>query len=107
VSILDLARRLIRLSGLVPGRDIGIEVVGPRPGEKLVEDLLDPEDETMPSGHPGIVLSRPPVPNRPALRRALRELDTLVSEGETEELAERVKWLAAEAPSAVAAGRAG
>jgi FlaA1/EpsC-like NDP-sugar epimerase len=107
VSILDLARRLIRLSGLVPGRDIGIEVVGPRPGEKLVEDLLDPEDETTPSGHPGIVLSRPPVPDRPALRRALRELDTLVSEGETEELAERVKWLAADAPSSVAAGRAG
>ena len=42
VSILDLAKDMIRLSGLKPGRDIAIEIVGPRPGEKLHEDLFNP-----------------------------------------------------------------
>ena len=42
VSILDLAKDMIRLSGLKPGRDIAIEIVGPRPGEKLHEELFNP-----------------------------------------------------------------
>jgi FlaA1/EpsC-like NDP-sugar epimerase len=42
VGILDLAKDMIRLSGLQPGRDIAIEIVGPRPGEKLHEDLFNP-----------------------------------------------------------------
>jgi FlaA1/EpsC-like NDP-sugar epimerase len=42
VRILDLAKDMIRLSGLRPGRDIAIEIVGPRPGEKLHEDLFNP-----------------------------------------------------------------
>jgi len=42
VSILELAKDMIRLSGLRPGRDIAIEIVGPRPGEKLSEDLFNP-----------------------------------------------------------------
>jgi FlaA1/EpsC-like NDP-sugar epimerase len=96
VSIPDLARRLIRLSGLVPGRDIPIEIVGARPGEKLIEDLVDPEDESVPSGHPGIVAARPAVPDRPTLRRAMAELELLMSEGRTEELADRLKALAAD-----------
>ena len=41
VGILDLAKDMIRLSGLRPGRDIAIEIVGPRPGEKLHEDLFN------------------------------------------------------------------
>ena len=41
VRIMDLASRLIRLSGLVPGRDIQIDITGMRPGEKLEEVLSD------------------------------------------------------------------
>lgn len=102
VSIHDLARRLIRLSGLVPGRDVQIEVVGARPGEKLIEDVVDPEEAPMPSGHPGIVVARPPVPDMPTLRRALRELEALVHEGRREELAELVKELSTRRPEAMA-----
>ncbi|MGH2589839.1 MAG: polysaccharide biosynthesis protein, partial [Actinomycetota bacterium] len=94
VNILDLARRLIRLSGRVPGRDVLIEIVGPRPGEKLVEDLVNADEDVQPTTHPGIVLSRPPVPDRPTLRRSLREVEMLVHEGRAHELAERMKSLA-------------
>jgi FlaA1/EpsC-like NDP-sugar epimerase len=94
VNILDLARRLIRLSGRVPGRDVLIEIIGSRPGEKLVEELVDEDDDVQPTMHPGIVLSRPPVPDRPTLRRSIRELETLVHEGRAEELVERMKSLA-------------
>jgi FlaA1/EpsC-like NDP-sugar epimerase len=94
INILDLARRLIRLSGRVPGRDVLIEIVGSRPGEKLVEDLVNADEDVQPTTHPGIVLSRPPVPDRPTLRRSLREVETLVHEGRAAELAERMKSLA-------------
>jgi FlaA1/EpsC-like NDP-sugar epimerase len=95
VNILDLARKLIRLSGRVPGKDVEIAIVGARPGEKLVEELVHPEEEPLPSGHSGISISRPPVPDRPALRRGLRELEALVRDGDTQALAERMKELAA------------
>lgn len=93
VNILELARRLIRLSGRVPGRDVLIEIVGPRPGEKLVEDLVDADEDVQPTAHPGIVLSRPPVPDRPTLRRSIRELEALVHEGRAQDLVDRMRAL--------------
>jgi FlaA1/EpsC-like NDP-sugar epimerase len=49
VSILELAKDMIRLSGLRPGRDIAIEIVGPRAGEKLAEDLFNPYEHPTPT----------------------------------------------------------
>ncbi len=96
VNILELARRLIRLSGRVPGRDIPIDFIGIRPGEKLVEDVVDPADESVPSDHPSIVVSKPPQPDRPLLRQAMRELEGLAQAGQGNVLAARMKSLAYE-----------
>ena len=49
VSILELAKDMIRLSGLKPGRDIAIEIVGRRPGEKLHEELFNPYEHPQPT----------------------------------------------------------
>jgi O-antigen biosynthesis protein WbqV len=96
MNIMDLARRLIRLSGRIPNVDVKIEIVGPRPGEKVIEDLIDPLEEPLPSAHPGIAVSRPPVPDRPALRKALWELEELVAKGDAQALADRMKELVTE-----------
>ncbi|HSK36542.1 MAG TPA: nucleoside-diphosphate sugar epimerase/dehydratase, partial [Actinomycetota bacterium] len=94
VRILDLAERLIRLSGRVPGRDVPIEITGVRAGEKMVEDIVAGDEEQLPSGHPAIVVSRPPVPDRAAVHRALTELEYLSPEGLSSELARRMVDLA-------------
>jgi FlaA1/EpsC-like NDP-sugar epimerase len=77
VSIMDLARKVIRLSGRVPGRDIEIVISGARPGEKIVEDVRDEGEELLPSAHPSIFVTRPSRPDRAALRRTLHHLDSL------------------------------
>ncbi|MCB0395995.1 MAG: polysaccharide biosynthesis protein [Flavobacteriales bacterium] len=58
VKIEDLAKKMIRLSGLEPGRDIKIEYTQLRPGEKLYEELLANEENTIPTHHPRIMIAR-------------------------------------------------
>jgi len=94
VNILDLAHKVIRLSGRVPGRDVDITITGRRPGEKVVEDVLDPDESPTSTAHPAIICSRPPRPQGGALEGAVRELDGLAGSGHYEELGERLKVLA-------------
>ena len=60
VKILDLAERMIRLSGLEPYKDIDIEITGLRPGEKLYEELLNDSSTTVTTHHPKILISKEP-----------------------------------------------
>ena len=63
VKIIDIARRMIRLAGLEPERDVQIKIVGLRPGEKLYEELFDEREERLPSALPGVFEAEPmPVP---------------------------------------------
>jgi FlaA1/EpsC-like NDP-sugar epimerase len=94
VNIYELARKLIRLSGRVPGRDIEIRTIGLRPGERLEEALFDVDEDGVPSDHPGIVVAVPPVPDRPLLRHHLQELEMLASAGVNDELRARIKTIA-------------
>ena len=58
VKISDLAKNMIRLAGLIPGRDIEIKYTGLRPGEKLYEELLAKEENTLPTYHPKIMIAK-------------------------------------------------
>jgi FlaA1/EpsC-like NDP-sugar epimerase len=75
VKILDLAERMIRLSGLEPGRDIDIVITGIRPGERLQEILFAREEPSSPVGIEGIVAARPASPSLDAMRGWLAALD--------------------------------
>ena len=57
VKIADLAKKMIRLSGLEPGVDIKIEYTGLRPGEKLYEELLNDEELVKPTSHNKIMIA--------------------------------------------------
>ena len=75
VKILDLAERIIRLSGLEPGRDIDITFTGIRPGERLHEILFAQEEPTSEIGIAGVVAARPVTPSMETMRAWLATLD--------------------------------
>lgn len=58
VRIADLAGKMIKLAGLVPGKDIHIKFTGLRTGEKLYEELLNKSEEVIPTHHKKIMISR-------------------------------------------------
>ena len=82
VKIVDLAERIIRLSGLEPGRDIKIEFTGIRPGERLHEILFAREEETADIGIPGIVAAKPVRPSLDAIRAWVATLEQGLARGE-------------------------
>ena len=86
VKIIDLARQMIRLSGLEPEIDIGIRVVGLRPGEKLFEELFDTCEEQVDSRIPGIFEARSRTLPLPLINKALGRLEGLVAARDSEEI---------------------
>lgn len=58
VKIVDLAKKMIQLSGFVPDKDIKIEFTGLRPGEKLYEELLTKNENTIPTYHEKILIAK-------------------------------------------------
>ncbi len=63
IKIVDIARRMISLAGLTPEIDIKIKIIGPRPGEKLFEELFDTSEERVPSPVPSVLGALPnPLP---------------------------------------------
>ncbi len=58
VKIVDLAEKMIRLAGYVPGEDIEIKFTGLRPGEKLYEEVLSNEENTIPTDHKKIKIAK-------------------------------------------------
>ncbi len=83
VSILDLAQRMIRLSGLHPGTDIQIRIIGPRVGEKLHEQLHSPSERLVGTEHPSILRLERSLPDRQGserLENGLAELAVAASD---------------------------
>ncbi len=83
VSILDMAKRMIRLSGLHPGTDIPIRIIGPRVGERLHEQLHSPSERLVATEHPSVLRLERSVPERTGVDRleiCLAELSVAVSD---------------------------
>jgi FlaA1/EpsC-like NDP-sugar epimerase len=81
VNVLELAERMIRLSGRTVGSEIAIEFVGPRPGEKMTEQLQDPLEEAHLTDHPAITRLTPIVGDPDSLDDTVEALERAVVDG--------------------------
>ncbi len=95
VCIIDLARAMIELSGLDPERDIDIEVVGRRPGEKLHEELFNSYERRCATAAEKILLADREPLGSDAVESMFAEIGLLVLEGDAAGLAAKVSELAA------------
>src|SRR3954468_17391550 len=94
VRIVDLARKMIALSGHEPDRDVAIEIIGRRPGEKLHEELFNEDEEPYPTSEDKIVAAvRPPLDPK-WVEEAFSEIEELVYAGDAQGLAAAVSTLA-------------
>jgi len=93
VKIVDLADTMIRLSGLEPERDIAIEIVGARPGEKLHEDLFNPYERPQPTVAQKIVRAEHEPLDPAWVESTFAEINLLVLEGDAAALADQVSRL--------------
>src|ERR1700744_2216208 len=79
VKIVDLAERMIRLSGLDPGHDIEIVFTGMRPGERLHEILFANEEPPVEIGVAGVMAAKPNEPPMQALRKGIATLEQAIA----------------------------
>lgn len=92
VKILELAKRMIKLSGFEPDIDIKIIYTGLRPGEKLYEELLSDDTKTLPTSHEKIMISKDPSMDFPEIDELT---DLVIDYARKEEKQEIVKVLKA------------
>ncbi len=91
VKIIDLARNMIVLAGYEPDTDIAIEIVGVRPGEKIHEELLNPDERAQPTAADRIVRAVRAKPLDPDwVEETVARLEALVASGDEAGLAEHV-----------------
>jgi FlaA1/EpsC-like NDP-sugar epimerase len=90
VRIMDLAEDMIRFSGLEPGRDIAIEVVGRRPGEKLEEILFNRYEQSEPTSAQKILRAMRPAPDPDWVEDTFDRIEALVASGDARVLATTV-----------------
>jgi O-antigen biosynthesis protein WbqV len=74
VKIVDLARQIIRLAGLVPEQDVEIRFTGLRPGEKLHEELFHGQEPPVPTGYQGLLMATPRTADPAIVGRAMDEI---------------------------------
>jgi FlaA1/EpsC-like NDP-sugar epimerase len=96
VKIVDLARELITLSGFRPGEDIEMMFTGPRPGEKLFEELSIEGEDMLRTGHPKIRIWKNIPMDREKLRAGINELVTVARMQNHSQIVEKIKELVPE-----------
>jgi len=96
VRIMDLAKELITLSGFRPGEDIELVITGPRPGEKLFEELSIKGEDMKPTRHPKIVIWDNIPMDSEKLRAGIQELVEVAKSNDYDAIVEKIKVLVPE-----------
>jgi FlaA1/EpsC-like NDP-sugar epimerase len=96
VKIYDLAVKMIKLSGLELGKDIQIQITGLRPGEKLYEELLTKEEDTVPTHHPQILIAKVREYDFEEISATIAKLTALFGKQDNEEIVQQMKAIVPE-----------
>ena len=96
VKIVDLAHRMIKLSGLEPHVDIPIVYTGLRPGEKLYEELLSDDATTMQTHHEKILISKDPTMDYDQIEKYCNQITKAAMRGEKTEVVQLLKQIVPE-----------
>ena len=96
VKIIELAKKMIRLAGLVPERDIKIKTIGLRPGEKLYEELLNDNSKTVPTHNSKIMITKDTCADYDLLFNKVDELITFANSNNKYELVGKMKEIVPE-----------
>jgi FlaA1/EpsC-like NDP-sugar epimerase len=96
VKIIDLARKMIKLAGFIPDKEIKIKIVGLRPGEKLYEELLNDTSKTLPTYHNKIMIAQEIQDEYENLHCDVSELIKIASNYESDEIVTKMKKIVPE-----------
>ena len=94
VKIMDLAKRMIQLSGLELGKDIQIQIIGLRPGEKLHEELLADKEKSIPTYSESIMIAKSNVPDLSTMNNVMESLMDLLQRMDEKQIILRLReWI--------------
>jgi FlaA1/EpsC-like NDP-sugar epimerase len=96
VKIVDLAKKMIKLSGLILDKDISIIYTGLRPGEKLYEELLANEENTIPTHHKQILIAKVKEYDFETISSSINELINLFDQQNNKSIVKKMKELVPE-----------
>jgi FlaA1/EpsC-like NDP-sugar epimerase len=96
VKIVDLAKKMIRISGLELGKDIEIRFTGLRPGEKIYEELLNDSENTLPTHHPQIMIAKVAENNHEAVEKQVHDIIAAVKKYDNYEIVRLMKQIVPE-----------
>tara|TARA_R110000868_G_scaffold118059_1_gene313266 strand:- start:203 stop:2059 length:1857 start_codon:yes stop_codon:yes gene_type:complete len=96
VKIIDLAKKMIKLAGFIPDKDIMIKVVGLRPGEKLYEELLNDTSKTIPTHHNKIMIAEEIQDEYETLHTDIEDLIQIANLFENEAIVSKMKEIVPE-----------
>ena len=96
VKILNLATRMIKLSGYEPNVDIKLVYTGLRPGEKLYEELLSDSTKTMPTHHKKIMISKDPSMSFTEIEALTTQMYEVATQGDKTEVVRLLKQIVKE-----------
>ena len=91
LKIIDLAKKMIQLAGLEIGKDIKIEIIGLRPGEKMYEETLSNSEETSKTHHPKIQIGKVAEVNLDELNKSINNLIEFTKDQDNDNIIKQMK----------------
>ena len=91
MKIIDLAHKMIQLAGLEVGKDINVEIIGLRPGEKMYEETLNNSEETFKTHHPKILIGKVAKVDLDKLNNSINNLIEYTEKQENDKIIKQMK----------------